>query len=198
MMLPLEILTGLKVELYKFNCYPTTIEEFGDDVKLIACKDKNSIPNIFIELGDYYLILDKYLMFFEYYEGLYILNAQFQDKLDIALIGQPFFRMFHTRFDYEKKKLKFYTEDETKIRFASHKKEEGENKDKEDIAYFLIIIIVVVVLALIIASFFILKYYRKQNVENLDFEKNNISKLGLENNIDISTTPTSTPTPTNT
>ena len=52
------------------------------------------------------------------------------------------------------------------------------------------------VLALIIASFFILKYYRKQNVENLDFEKNNISKLGLENNTDISTTPT--PIPTNT
>ena len=97
------------------------------------------MPNIFIEVGDNYLILDKDLMFFEYDEGLYILNAQFQDKMDIALIGQPFFRMFHTRFDHEKKKLKFYTEDKTKIRFASHKKEEGENKDKEDIAYFLLL-----------------------------------------------------------
>ena len=62
-------------------------------------------------------------MLFEY-GGLYILDIQFQNTMDIAMIGQPFFRLFHTRFDYEQKKLKFYTEDETKIRSVSHKNEE--------------------------------------------------------------------------
>ena len=155
MMLPLEILTGLQAELSKFNCYVTTLDQYGDDVKLIACKDKNIVPNVFIEVGDNYLILDKDLMFFEYDEGLYILNVQFQDKMDIALIGQPFFRMFHTRFDYEKKKLKFYTEDESKIRFASHKEEEKE------IDYEKIVIAVVVVFAFALAICFVLKCLRK-------------------------------------
>ena len=94
-------------------------------------------------------------MFYKYDENIYILNIQFQNSMQIALIGQPFFRLFHTRFDYEKKRLKFYTEDETKIRFASHKEEEKE------IDYEKIIIACVVVLAFAIAFCFIIKCLRK-------------------------------------
>lgn len=158
MMLPLQILTNLENQLSQFNCYKTSIDEYGDDVKVIACNNINILPNAFIEVGDNYLILDKNLMFFEYENAngkLYILNAQFQDKMDIALIGQPFFRLFHTRFDLEKKKLKFYTDDETKIRFASHKEEEKE------IDYEKIVIACLVVLAFLIAICFILKCLRK-------------------------------------
>ena len=154
MMLPLEILNNLEKELSQFKCYKTTLEQYGNDVKLIACKDKNILPNVFIEVGDNYLILDKELMFFEYGD-LYILNIQFQNTMDIALIGQPFFRLFHTRFDYEQKKLKFYTEDETKIRFASHKKEEKE------IDYEKIAIACIVAFAFFIAICFIFKCLRK-------------------------------------
>ena len=155
MMLPLEILENLENKLSQFDCYKTTLDQYGDDVKVIACKDINKIPNVFIEVGDNYLILDKELMFYEYDENLYILNIQFQNTMQIALIGQPFFRLFHTRFDYEKKRLKFYTEDETKIRFASHKEEEKE------IDYEKIIIACVVVLAFAIAFCFIIKCLRK-------------------------------------
>ena len=156
MMLPLEILTNLERQLPLFECFITTLKEYGDDVKLIGCSDKDKLPNIFIEVGDNYLILDRELMYFEDQENsLYILNAQFQDKMDIALIGQPFFRLFHTRFDLENKRLKFYTEDATKIIFASEKEEEKE------IDYEKIIIACVVVLAFAIALFFIIKCIRK-------------------------------------
>ena len=51
MMLPLEILNNLEKELSQFECYKTTLEQYGDDVKLIACKNKTLVPNVFIEVG---------------------------------------------------------------------------------------------------------------------------------------------------
>ena len=154
MMLPLSILEKLERQLNRFKCSRTTLEHLGNDVYVIACEEKNLVPNVFIEIGDNYLILDKDLMFYES-DNLYILNAQFQDKMDIALIGQPFFRLFHTRFDYDKKKIKFYSEDETKIRFASHKEEEKETD------YEKIVIAVIVVFAFALAFCFIIKCFRK-------------------------------------
>ena len=48
----------------------------------------------------------------------YVLNVIFEEELTISIIGQPFFTLFHTRFDYEGKVLKFYSDDPDAIKPA--------------------------------------------------------------------------------
>jgi hypothetical protein len=129
MWLPIETLELLSNELSQFNCQKSIVDEESK----IICNDVNILPDIFIEVGDHYLIIDKEKMFYEYEEKdnvnashKYILNIAFQKSLQIALIGQPFFTLFHTRFDYENKVLKFYSEEPDKIIFSSTKPDEKE------------------------------------------------------------------------
>ena len=109
----------------------------------IICNDLSVLPDIFIEVGNHYLIIDKEYMYHEYYEEnnvnespKYILNIAFNKDLLIALIGQPFFIHFHTRFDYENKKLKFYSADPNKIIFSSIKPEEESNNSQRLVHFF--------------------------------------------------------------
>ena len=132
MWLPINTLESLSNELSQFNCQKSTIE--GES--RIICNDVNILPDIFIEVGDHYLIMDKEKMFYEYYEEnnvnaspKYVLNIAFQKDIQISLIGQPFFTLFHTRFDYENKVLKFYSEEPDKIIFSSTKPDEKEPID---------------------------------------------------------------------
>ena len=132
MWLPYETLDKIGNELSQFSCKRVTEKEEGK----IICSDLNKLPDIFIEVGDHYLILDKGSMFLKYYEEnnessevKYCLNVAFQKDLQIALIGQPFFRLFHTRFDYENNVLKFYTEESDKIIYSSPKPDEKDPLD---------------------------------------------------------------------
>ena len=48
------------------------------------------------------------------------LRVQFME-VQISLIGQPFFRLFHTKFDHENKVLKFHTKNESIMIYSSAK-----------------------------------------------------------------------------
>ena len=135
MFLPIETLDLLSNQLSQFNCQKSK----KDGENRIICNDLNVLPDIFIEVGDYYLILDKIYMYYEYYEEnnvnespKYVLNIAFHKNLQIALIGQPFFTLFHTRFDYENKKLKFYSEDPNKIISVPINPDEDKEKEEEE------------------------------------------------------------------
>ena len=94
----------------------------GDNAVYLMCNEKKGLPDIFIEVGNHSLILRSNSdNLYTKGEGDYQkLNIQFMD-VDISLIGQPFFRIFHTRFDPENKLLKFYSKDETIMKFTSNK-----------------------------------------------------------------------------
>ena len=121
MRLPKETLNLLNSQLSKFDC---SIEK-EKDTQYITCP-KNSIPDIFIEVGDHYFII----------KGNEILSSaddpnkrrlriQFME-LQISLIGQPFFRYFHTKFDYENNLLKFHTKNKSSMIYSSAKPSNDE------------------------------------------------------------------------
>ena len=158
MWLPIKTLDSITNQLSQFNCKKVSIDE---NTYQILCEDENNLPDIFIEVGDHYLILDKDYMFYDYnYEienKIYkLLNVAFKSTLSIALIGQPFFRLFHTKFDYENKVLKFYNEDSSKIIFSSTKPDE-----KEPFNYIYLLFAVSVAFSFLVVIFCVLRFFRK-------------------------------------
>ena len=125
MILPLETLENISRNLSQFNCsVATTING-----QQIFCSNKNYLPNIYIEVGNHYLILDKDKMFslVKLEDGRigYILEAVFKDS-NMPIMGQRFFQLFHTRFDLENKVLKFYNENQEKIIYSYEKPYDDE------------------------------------------------------------------------
>ena len=119
MILPMETLDLLLDQLSIFGCEKG---ETKNGVQIV-CPDNNDLPDVFIEVGNHYLIMDHEEMFykFESFSNKKILNAVFQKEITISLIGQPFFKLFHTKFDYEKGVLKFYTDNLDYMKPASEK-----------------------------------------------------------------------------
>ena len=121
MILPLETIDLLSEQLHQFGCSKVTT----DNGQQILCDvNKNLLPNVYIEVGNHYLILDHSQVFSEVLmsdkTSGYLLDAVFKET-NMPLIGQRFFKLFHTKFDYENKVLKFYNEDTDKIRFSYDK-----------------------------------------------------------------------------
>ena len=121
--LPLTTLEAISNQLSQFNCETATIQE--NNAQIILCKDYTALPDIFIEVGDNYIFLDRNKFFYKTrFDGdtaiSYVLNIYFQDT-QMPIIGQPFFTEFHTKFDPENKVLKFHTDDDKAIVFSSKK-----------------------------------------------------------------------------
>jgi len=132
MMLPMETLNNLLNQLSGFNCAKGTT----DNGVQIICSDKNNLPDMFIEVGNHYLILDHNEVFYKFTENnvvKYVLNAVFKEDITISLIGQPFFRLFHTKFDPDNGLLKFYTKNLNSLRKASEKPDDDTARSFEPI-----------------------------------------------------------------
>ena len=113
MRLPKDTLTSLIGQLSVFGCEKTS----EGSVDYIICP-KNNLPNISIEVGDHYLILPGKDVFDPMTNSDFKkLRIQFME-VQISLIGQPFFRYFHTKFDHENKILKFYTENKESMIYS--------------------------------------------------------------------------------
>ena len=126
--LPTATLDKISNELSQFNCEVGTISE--NTAKVILCKDQNSLPDIFIEVGDNYIFLDHTKFFYRtkldgQTDISYLLNVYFQETT-MPIIGQPFFTEFHTKFDLDNNVLKFHTENDNAIVFASKKPDNDE------------------------------------------------------------------------
>ena len=135
----------------------------------------------------------------------YALKCYFMDNLQISLIGHPFFKLFHTKFDYENKVLKFYSNriggiklswikpdndsardfepkdninpDENEDENKNKKKDEGE-KGKEFPAVYIVLISVGGFIIIIIIIIVILVLVKNKN------KKENINSLIKDDNHD--------------
>ena len=127
MRLPFSTFDLLMKQVSIFSCEGMT----DGDVKYIKCpKDElNKLPNMYIEVGDHFFILNstennlyEKINGEERYKRLRI---QFMD-VQISLIGQPFFQIFHTKFDYENNILKFHTDNAKNMIYSYAKKNDDE------------------------------------------------------------------------
>ena len=127
MRLPFSTFDLLMKQVSIFSCEGMT----DGDVKYIKCpKDElNKLPNMYIEVGDHFFILNSTEN--NLYENINgeerykRLRIQFMD-VQISLIGQPFFQIFHTKFDYENNILKFHTDNAKNMIYSYAKKNDDE------------------------------------------------------------------------
>jgi hypothetical protein len=127
MRLPFSTFDLLMKQVSIFDCEGMT----DGDVKYIKCpKDElNKLPNMYIEVGDHFFILNSTENnLYEEISGedrYKRLRIQFMD-VQISLIGQPFFQIFHTKFDYENNILKFHTDNAKNMIYSYAKKNDDE------------------------------------------------------------------------
>ena len=131
MRLPKSTLDGVLGKLKDIGCYKSS----EGDVDYIICPAETA-PDLYIEVGDHNLILKKDDGIYDKFDtGKIKLRIQFME-VQISLIGQPFFKIFHTKFDHENKVLKFYNnEGEKRMQYTSAKPNDDEatHFDPDDI-----------------------------------------------------------------
>ena len=122
MRLPKETLNSILKQPYYFGCEKSS----EGSIDYLICPADN-LPNIYIEVGDHYFIINSYEVFdkIKGNENYRKLRVQFMD-VQVSLIGQPFFMIFHTKFDYENKVLKFHTTDEKAMIYSYAKPNDDE------------------------------------------------------------------------
>ena len=122
MRLPKETLNSILKQPYYFGCEKSS----EGSIDYLICPTDN-LPNIYIEVGDHYFIINSYEVFdkIKGNEKYRKLRVQFMD-VQVSLIGQPFFMIFHTKFDYENKVLKFHTTDEKAMIYSYAKPNDDE------------------------------------------------------------------------
>lgn len=122
MRLPKETLNSILKQPYYFGCEKSS----EGSIDYLICP-KDNLPNIYIEVGDHYFIINSYEVFdkIKGNENYRKLRVQFMD-VQVSLIGQPFFMIFHTKFDYENKVLKFHTTDEKAMIYSYAKPNDDE------------------------------------------------------------------------
>ena len=122
MRLPKETLNSILKQPYYFGCEKSS----EGSIDYLICPIDN-LPNIYIEVGDHYFIINSYEVFdkIKGNENYRKLRVQFMD-VQVSLIGQPFFMIFHTKFDYENKVLKFHTTDEKAMIYSYAKPNDDE------------------------------------------------------------------------
>ena len=170
--LPRYILSFLYKKLNKIDC---SINENSLEISTIICYNKNKLPDIILEIGDYYLTLSKTNFFHEQTlqnkTVVYYLNIYFEDGIENGIIGLPFFYEFHTRFDLEKNEMKFYHSNSKKINKSFSKKNQKESDINSKLKILIIILAIIALVLLIII--FRYKYccnmkknsYRIENIE---------------------------------
>ena len=170
--LPRYILSFLYKKLNKIDC---SINENSLEISTIICYNKNKLPDIILEIGDYYLTLSKTNFFHEQTlqnkTVVYYLNIFFEDGIENGIIGLPFFYEFHTRFDLEKNEMKFYHSNSKKINKSFSKKNQKESDINSKLKILIIILAIIALVLLIII--FRYKYccnmkknsYRIENIE---------------------------------
>lgn len=148
--LPKYILSFLAPHLSNYGCFRYDSKY---STSYIACSNSSSLPDLVIEVGQYYLFLNKTNMYYEYEMSdgstIYLLNIYFENHVEPAIIGQPFFYDFHTMFDLNDNSLKFFSSNPKKI-VKSFKRLENSISYSSNIC--LILKIVVIVLSIVLIS----------------------------------------------
>ena len=179
--LPRYILYFLKEQLIKIDCF---INNLSLEISYIICYNKSALPNIFFEIGDFYLTISS--KSFIYNEKIlnnntiiYILNVYFEEGKEMGIIGLPFFYEFHTRFDLDKNMMKFYSNEKNIIKSLNR-----NITKKKDINFKLKILIIILLCIALTLFFIIIKYKyccnkekKSGKIENIEFISSDIFSI---------------------
>ena len=175
MRLPKETLNSILKQPYYFGCEKSS----EGSIDYLICPTDN-LPNIYIEVGDHYFIINSYEVFdkIKGNENYRKLRVQFMD-VQVSLIGQPFFMIFHTKFDYENKVLKFHTTDEKAMiySYAKPNDDEATHFDPDGIVTSWFnekTVIIIAIVASCIAVIFIIVIIVRCSRKNCDNKNRNI------------------------
>ena len=175
--LPRYILYFLKDQLIKIDC---SINNLSLEISYIICYNKSNLPNIFFEIGDYYLTISS--KSFIYNETLlnnntiiYILNIYFEEGNEMGIIGLPFFYEFHTRFDLDKNMMKFFSSEKNIIKSFNR-----NITKKKDINFKLKILIIILFCIVFTLFLIIIKYKYCCNKEKKSYKIENIEIISSD------------------
>ena len=170
--LPRYILSFLAKHLNKIDC---SINEISLEISSIICYNNNNLPDIVLEIGDFYLTLSKTNFFHVYTLQnntiVYYLNIIFEDGIENGIIGLPFFYEFHTRFDLEKNEMKFYHSNSKIINKSFSKKNQKESDINSKLKILIIILAIIALILLIIIFRYKYCCNKKKNfygIENIE------------------------------
>lgn len=173
--LPEEYFNDIKNNLAIFGCKYVTSGNIGALTYNLACEDETKLPNIKLKINGQMFIIPKEFAFYQHF-GISYSKIIFQGEN--AIIGTPFFILFHTLFDKEKKMLRFYPKQSEWIERGQIEEEDPESDSENkgfNINYLFYIIpsIIIVIIIIIIVIVFVRKK-KGNNKDNFEF--------GLEQN----------------
>ena len=180
--LPKYVLSFFKNNLKKYDC---KILNIAAGMSTIICYNKSDLPDLFLEIGEYSLMLDKNIISYEKKISnytFYPLYIFFEEGIEIGIIGLPFFYQFHTRFDLENNLIKFYNNINT-INKINKTKKSDEVLEKNNYTSYLICVIILSIIFFILVN--ILIYYnhchkRKNKIDIKDISKIDAFNVALD------------------
>ena len=154
--LPKYILPFLSNQIKALNC---SILNISLQMSNIVCYNKDTFPDIILEIGNYSLTISKKYLYSKYKSNnaiIYFSNIFFQEGIEMGIIGLPFFYEFHTRFDLDKNVIKFFHQDKNFIQEKSSKKYQNNNSN---INFKLKIFIAILAFIAFVLFLLVYKYY---------------------------------------
>jgi hypothetical protein len=179
--LPRYISSFINKRFIKINC---SIYDISLEVSSIICYNESTLPDMIFEIGDFFLTLSKNNLYKKkvLQDGkiAFYLNVFLEDGIENGIIGLPFFYEFHTRFDLDKKEMKFYHSDNKKINKSFSRRNNKESNINFKLKI-LIIILSFITLALC-TIIFRYKYYlnsikNSYKIENIEISTSDSSEI---------------------
>ena len=158
--LPMEYLNDIKDDLIKMNCSYSSarLSEIPPTYNQINCSGPNdTLPDFRFKINGNILTIPSDFVFDKYNrDGFYLSNYLFFGNSEEYVFGTPFFMIFHTQFDGDNNKMKFYPREPKYI----EKGEENEGgKDKKmllfvvcGIAGFILLIGIIILICCLVKS----------------------------------------------
>lgn len=177
MRLPKKTLDGVLDNLKGLGCYKHT----ESDTDYIICPNSTNL-DFYIEVGDHnFLLKNKEVFDTDDKKKEKKLRIQFME-VQVSLIGQPFFKIFHTRFDPENKVLKFYNTEEGRMQYTSAKPNDdtATHFDPDDILVNWLnekTIKIIVAVSICVAALFVVIIIVKCGKKKCCKKKNQIEKI---------------------
>ena len=176
--LPKYVSSFVKNDLKKYDC---KILNIAVGMSTIICYNKSILPDLFLEIGDYSLKLDKNIISYERKISnytFYPLYIFFEEGNEIGIIGLPFFYQFHTRFDLDNNLIKFYNSINTINKISKTKKSDEVSEKNYNTSYIICVIVLSIIFFILVI---ILIYYNHCHKRKNKLDIKSISEIDAFN-----------------